>query len=64
VYKRQVHDRDINTAQVIKNVGQDMPDIKPVEKKTSVLSFKRKDKFSSVKQEARASFEMHGISIP
>ncbi|MBP7526913.1 MAG: transposase [Syntrophorhabdaceae bacterium] len=59
-----VHDRDINAAQVIKKVGQDMPDIKPVEKKTSVLSFKRKDKFSSVKQEARASFEMHGISIP
>lgn len=58
------HDRDINAAQVIKKVGQDMPDIKPVEKKTSVLSFKRKDKFSSVKQEARASLEMHGISIP
>lgn len=59
-----IHDRDVNAAKVVKKVGQGMPDIKPVEKKTSVLSFKRKDKFSSVKQEARASLEMHGISIP
>ena len=58
------HDRDINAAKVVKKVGQGMPDIKPVEKRASILSFKRKGKFSSVKQETRTSFEMHRISTP
>jgi len=34
-----------------KRVGQNMPDIKPVEKRASVLSFKRKGKPASVKEE-------------
>ena len=53
-----------NAATVIKKAGQGMPDIKPVEKRASILSFKRKGKFSSVKQETRTSFEMHRISTP
>jgi len=59
---KTVHDRDINAAIVIKKVGQDMPDIKPVEKKASILSFKRKDKPSSVKQETH--IKMHGVLTP
>ena len=59
---KTVHDRDINAAIVIKKVGQDMPDIKPVEKRASILSFKRKGKPASVKQEAHV--KMHGVSTP
>jgi len=59
---KTIHDRDINAAIVIKKVGQDMPDIKPVEKRASVLSFKRKGKPASVKQEAHV--KMHGVSTP
>ncbi len=36
-----------------------MPDIKPVEKRASVLSFKRKGKPASMKQEAHV--KMHRI---
>ena len=59
---KTIHDRDINSAIIIKKVGQDMPDIKPVEKKAAVLSFKRKGKLSPVKQEAH--IKMHGVSTP
>lgn len=59
---KTVHDRDINAAIVIKKVGQDMPDIKPVEKRASILSFKRKGKPASVKQEAHV--KMHGVATP
>jgi len=45
-----------------KRVGQNMPDIKPVEKRASVLSFKRKGKPASMKQEAHV--KMHRILTP
>ncbi|MFH1454576.1 MAG: RNA-guided endonuclease TnpB family protein [Armatimonadota bacterium] len=59
-----IHDRDINAANVILSVGQDMPELTPVERlapTSSVLSMKQ---VSSVKQEALASNKMHGILIP
>ncbi len=59
---KTIHDRDINAATVIKKVGQDMPDIKPVEKRASVLSFKRKGKPASMKQEAHV--KMHEVLTP
>ena len=61
-----VHDRDHNAAKVIKQVGQGilLSDVKPVERKTSVLSFKRKGKPAFVKQEAQRIDRLHGVSTP
>lgn len=39
-----------------------MPDIKPVEKKANVFSFKGKGKHSSMKQEIHE--KMHGVLTP
>jgi len=44
------HDRDINAAKNILKIGQGMPEFKPVEKPTSVFSFKKRQ-VGSVKQE-------------
>ena len=44
------HDRDINAAKNIIKIGQDMPELKPVEKSTAVFSFKKRQ-VGSVKQE-------------
>jgi putative transposase len=70
-----VHDRDINAAKVIKIVGQDLPDVKPVERRTTVFSMKemgraraariqREGKPTSVKQEAKASRGSVTIPVP
>ena len=47
---RTFHDRDINAAKNILKLGQDMPEVKPVEKSTAVFSFKKRQ-VGSVKQE-------------
>jgi len=47
---RTFHDRDINAAKNILKIGQDMPEVKPVEKSTAVFSFKKRQ-VGSVKQE-------------
>lgn len=46
-----LHDRDVNAALNILKLGQGMPDVKPVERSTSVFSIKRM-KVGSTKQEA------------
>jgi len=45
-----VHDRDVNAAKNILKIGQGMSELKPVEKSTSIFSFKKKQ-VGSVKQE-------------
>ncbi len=57
------HDRDINAAKNILKLGQDMSKVKPVEKSTSVFSFKKRQ-VGSVKQEPLSSIGMHGDSLP
>jgi len=47
---RTFHDRDINAAKNILKLGQDMSKARPVEKSTSVFSFKKRQ-VGSVKQE-------------
>ncbi|MDP3286209.1 MAG: RNA-guided endonuclease TnpB family protein [Desulfobacterales bacterium] len=59
-----IHDRDINAANVILSVGQDMPELTPVERLASVSSVLSMKQVSSAKQEALASDKMHGILIP
>ncbi len=60
---RTFHDRDINAAKNILKLGQDMPKVKPVEKSTSVFSFKKRQ-VGSVKQEPLSSIGMHGNLLP
>ena len=50
------HDRDINAAKNILKIGQDMPEVKPVEKSTAVFSFKKRQ-VGSVKQEPVSLYE-------
>lgn len=45
-----LHDRDINAAKNIMKLGQDMSKVKPVERSTSIFSFKKKQ-VGSMKQE-------------
>lgn len=59
-----VHNRDDNASNVILNVGQDMPELTPVERMTSVTSILSMKQVNSKKQETLASNKMHGVSTP
>lgn len=56
-----IHDRDDNATKVIKRVGQDMPELTPVEKLAAVTPTLSMKQVSSKKQEAFASLKMHGV---
>jgi len=56
---RTFHDRDINAAKNILKLGQDMSEVKPVEKSTAVFSLKGRQ-VGSMKQEPLSSIGMHG----
>ncbi|MCX6384766.1 MAG: RNA-guided endonuclease TnpB family protein [Actinobacteria bacterium] len=60
---KTIHDRDINAAKNILKLGQDMSKVKPVEKSTSVFSFKKRQ-VGSVKQEPVPNIGMHGNLLP
>lgn len=55
-----VHDRDFNASNVIKDVGQDMPELTPAERLASVTPILSMKQAGSKKQEAHASLKMHG----
>ncbi len=52
---KTVHDRDINASVNIDEVGQDMPELTPVERMASVVSVLSMRQVASKKQEAIAS---------
>ncbi len=55
-----IHDRDDNASNVIKTVGQDMPEVTPAERRTTtILSMKAIQQVRSMKQDP-----MHGVLIP
>jgi len=59
-----IHDRDINASVNINAIGQDMPELTPVERTASVTPILSMKQVVSMKQEALASAKMHGILIP
>jgi len=59
-----VHDRDENASNVILKVGQDMPELTPVERMAAVTSIMSMKQVNLKKQETLASNKMHGILIP
>jgi hypothetical protein len=50
-----IHDRDINAAKNVENIGRDTAEFKPVEKLTTALSKKTTKQVGSMKQESLAS---------
>jgi hypothetical protein len=50
-----IHDRDINAAKNVENIGRDTAEFKPVEKLTTALSNKTTKQVGSMKQESLAS---------
>ena len=49
-----IHDRDINAAKNVENIGRDTAEFKPVEKLTTALSNKTTKQVGSMKQESLA----------
>jgi len=49
-----IHDRDINAAKNVENIGRDTAEFKPVEKLTTALSKKTTKQVGSMKQESLA----------
>ena len=48
----QINDRDIAAAKAVKTIGQELPESKPVENRTSILTLRGRRKPSSSKQES------------